>query len=48
MPFKRCKLKNGKLGWKWGEHGKCYPTKKQAEKQMRAILFTGWKEKNKK
>ena len=37
MPIKRCKLKSNKLGYKWGNKGKCYSTKAQALKQMRAI-----------
>lgn len=37
MPIKRCTLPNGKRGYKWGDKGKCYPTKEQALKQMRAI-----------
>ncbi|MDY0291938.1 MAG: hypothetical protein RBR02_06350 [Desulfuromonadaceae bacterium] len=37
MPFMKCKLPNGKQGWKWGNSGKCYATKGQADKQRRAI-----------
>lgn len=47
MPIKKCSLKSGKKGFKWGNSGKCYPTKKQAEKQMKAILASGYKEKRK-
>jgi len=37
MPIMRCKLPNGKLGWKFGQSGKCFPTRKQAVKQGQAI-----------
>ena len=30
-------------GYKWGNHGKVYPTKAEAEKQMRAIFANGYK-----
>jgi len=43
MPIKRCKLKKGKQGWKWGDGGKCYPTRKQAEKQAAAAHAAGYK-----
>jgi hypothetical protein len=33
-----------KGGFKWGESGKVYPTKKQAEKQEKAIYASGYKE----
>lgn len=33
-----------KGGWKWGRTGKTYPTKKQADKQARAIYASGWRE----
>lgn len=36
-----------KGGYKWGKHGKVYPTKKQADKQGQAIYANGWKETNK-
>lgn len=35
-----------KGGYKWGKHGKVYPTKKQADKQGQAIYANGWKETN--
>jgi len=44
----RCKLPNGKLGYKWGKSGKCYPTKKQALEQARAIKASQAKAKKKK
>ena len=34
-------------GYKWGESGKVYPTKAQAEAQGRAIHASGWREKQK-
>jgi hypothetical protein len=37
-----------KGGWKWGNSGKVYPTKEQAEAQARAIYASGYKEKGKK
>lgn len=36
MPIKRVKI-GSKYFYKWGEHGKLYPTKEQALKQGRAI-----------
>ena len=35
-----------KGGYKWGKHGKIYPTKAQADKQGRAIYANGWRETN--
>lgn len=35
-----------KGGYKWGKHGKIYPTKAQADKQGQAIYASGWKEDN--
>ena len=37
-----------KGGYKWGSSGKVYPTKKQAEKQGRAIYASGYKGSKKK
>lgn len=34
-----------KGGWKWGKSGKVYRTKKEAEKQGRAIYASGYKKK---
>ena len=34
-----------KGGWKWGKSGKTYKTKKEAEKQGRAIYASGYKKK---
>ena len=33
-----------KGGYRWGKHGKVYPTKAQADKQGQAIYASGWKE----
>ena len=37
-----------KGGWRWGESGKIYKTKKAAERQGRAIHASGYKSKSKK
>jgi hypothetical protein len=31
-------------GWQWGDQGKVYPTKQQAEAQGRAAYASGYKE----
>ena len=36
-----------KGGYKWGNSGKTYPTKKEATKQAKAIYASGYKEKKK-
>ena len=36
-----------KGGYKWGNHGKVYPNKEQAEKQGRAAYANGYKGKKK-
>jgi len=41
-------VKKVKGGYQWGESGKVYPTREQAEKQGRAIIASGYKEKKKK
>jgi hypothetical protein len=33
-------------GYQWGQHGKVYPTKQQAEAQGRAAYAAGYREKN--
>ena len=35
-------------GYKWGSHGKVYPTKAQAEKQTKAAYASGYKKKGSK
>lgn len=32
-------------GYQWGKSGKVYPTAAQAERQGRAIIASGWREK---
>lgn len=39
MPLQRCTI-NGKKGWRWGKHGKCYTgpnARSRALRQARAI-----------
>ena len=48
MPIKRCKMKSGKPGYKFGNSGKCYSAKEQAEKQMKAMYANGYRGKGKK
>ena len=43
MPIKKCKMKNGKSGYRWGNSGKCYGAKEQAVKQMKAAYANGYK-----
>ena len=35
-------------GYRWGQHGKVYPTKEQAERQGRAAYAAGYREPKKK
>ena len=42
MPIKRV-IKNGKFYYQWGDHGKLYPTKQQAVKQMKAAFANGYR-----
>lgn len=37
------KTKSG--GYKWGKSGKTYKTRAGAERQMKAIFASGWREK---
>lgn len=41
-------VKKVKGGYQWGNTGKVYPTKEQAEKQGKAIIASGYKEKKSK
>jgi len=41
-------IKKVKGGWKWGGHGKVYPTKEQAVQQMKAAFANGYREKGSK
>ena len=43
MPIKRCTTSKGKKGYKFGNSGKCYAAKEQAEKQMKAMYANGYK-----
>lgn len=40
MPIQRCTLPNGKSGYKWGSQGKCYSSRSDALRQMRAIKYS--------
>ena len=44
--FERNPIRKVKGGWQWGYHGKVYPTRTQALKQMRAIFASGYKGRN--
>ena len=39
-------IKKTSKGYQWGEHGKTYPTKKQAVEQAQAAYTIGYKEKD--
>lgn len=41
-------MRNGRKMYRWGDHGKVYPTKEQAEAQARAAYANGYKEPPKK
>ena len=47
MPIQRI-VKNGEVYYRYGDTGKLYPTKEEAEKQMRAMYAAGYKENKKK
>lgn len=42
MPIMSCKLPEGGTGFKWGDSGKCYPSRAQAEKQAAAAHANGF------
>lgn len=42
MPLKQCSLEDGGKGWQFGS-SKCFPTKAQAVKMMRAMYANGYK-----
>lgn len=48
MPIHRATGPKGGKGWQWGNSGKVYPTRKQAEAQARAAYASGYKKKDKK
>jgi hypothetical protein len=43
MPIKSCTLPGGGSGYKWGNHGKCYKSRKQAQRQAAAAFANGYK-----
>lgn len=48
MPVKEVKNSSGKtIGYRWGNTGKIYRKRIDAEKQARAIYASGYSEKNK-
>ncbi len=48
MPVREVKNSSGKtIGYRWGESGKLYRKREDAEKQARAIYASGYKEKKK-
>ena len=46
MPIKRCSLPNGDQGYQWGNHGKCFASRDEAEKQAAAAHANGFVEKS--
>lgn len=42
MPIKSCALPGGGRGFQWGDNGKCYPTRVQAERQAEAAHANGY------
>jgi hypothetical protein len=42
MPIKQCKLPSGSDGWQWGDSGKCYADRADAEKQAAAAHANGY------
>lgn len=48
MPVKEVRNSSGKvMGYRWGNTGKIYRKREDAEKQGKAIYASGYKEKNK-
>jgi len=45
MPIKKATGPRGGKGFKWGDSGKVYPTKKQAAAQAAAAYASGYKKK---
>ena len=39
-------IRKVKGGYRWGKTGKTYPTKTQAQRQMRAIYAAGYRKKS--
>lgn len=42
MPIKQCYLPGGGTGFQWGNHGHCYPTREEAQKQAEAAYAHGY------
>lgn len=42
MPIMRCTLPEGGTGYRWGQHGKCYPDQAEAERQAAAAHANGF------
>jgi len=42
MPIKECTLPSGGQGWQWGDSGKCYASRADAEKQAQAAYANGY------
>lgn len=42
MPIKSCTLPDGGRGFKWGDSGKCYADRKDAERQAAAAYAHGY------
>lgn len=42
MPIREVTLKGGRKGYRWGAHGKIYPTREQAKKQAAAAFSNGY------
>ena len=42
MPIQSCTLPDGKSGYRWGKHGKCYADRADAEKQAEAAHANGY------
>ncbi len=42
MPIQKCKLPDGGDGWQWGNSGKCYADRADAEKQAAAAHANGY------
>jgi uncharacterized protein len=42
MPIKSCTLPEGGSGFQWGDHGHCYPTREEADKQAAAAHANGY------
>lgn len=42
MPIREVTLKGGRKGYRWGVHGKIYPTREQSEKQAAAAFSNGY------